>query len=304
MIVGRKTTGQNDMLRLRVPAKLNLALDVLSLREDGYHEIETVMQAVSIYDELVLRRRSERGVTLSSTLPFLPLDARNLAYRAAVAFFEEIGLSDYGIEISMKKHIPVGAGMGGGSANAAGVLLGLNRLYGAGLSMQRLSEIGLTLGADVPFCLLMGGAALACGIGERLTPLPSMPHCTLVVAKPRASISTPVLYRKYDECGTKTHPDCMALAREMGGSLRRVAGRCGNALEQAASLSVPMIAKMAQELRQKGALCAVMTGSGSAVFGVFSHNGTARAATAWMRREHPGCFVSLASPVERPAGEG
>lgn len=147
----------------------------------------------------------------------------NLAYRAAVAFFEEIGLSDYGIEISMKKHIPVGAGMGGGSANAAGVLLGLNRLYGAGLSMQRLSEIGLTLGADVPFCLLMGGAALACGIGERLTPLPSMPHCTLVVAKPRASISTPVLYRKYDECGTKTHPDCMALAREMGGSLRRVA---------------------------------------------------------------------------------
>lgn len=292
------------MLRLRVPAKLNLALDVLSLRPDGYHEIQTVMQAVSIYDELVLRRRSERGVTLSSTLPFLPLDTRNLAYRAAVAFFEEIGLSDYGIEISMKKHIPVGAGMGGGSANAAGVLLGLNRLYGAGLSMQRLSEIGLTLGADVPFCLLMGGAALACGIGERLTPLPSMPHCTLVVAKPRASISTPVLYRKYDECGTKTHPDCMALAREMGGSLRRVAGRCGNALEQAASLSVPMIAKMAQELRQKGALCAVMTGSGSAVFGVFSHNGTARAATEWMRREHPGCFVSLASPVERPAGEG
>ena len=172
------------MLRLRVPAKLNLALDVLSLRPDGYHEIQTVMQAVSIYDELVLRRRSERGVTLSSTLPFLPLDARNLAYRAAVAFFEEIGLSDYGIEISMKKHIPVGAGMGGGSANAAGVLLGLNRLYGAGLSMQRLSEIGLTLGADVPFCLLMGGAALACGIGERLTPLPSMPHCTLVVGMP------------------------------------------------------------------------------------------------------------------------
>ena len=298
--MGRKDREQGDGLRLRMPAKLNLALDVLGLREDGYHEIETVMQAISIYDELTIRRRAERGITLSSSLPFLPLDARNLAYRAAVAFFEEIEVEDYGIEIAMKKRIPVGAGMGGGSANAAGVLLGLNRLYGAKLSMEQLSRIGLRLGADVPFCLLAGGAALACGSGEKLTPLPSMPHCTLVVAKPKASISTPVLYQKYDSCGTRRHPDCAALSREMGGDLRRVAALCGNALEQAAAQSVPMIATMAEQLTKLGAIKAVMTGSGSAVFGIFVHNGAARAATLWLRKEHPGCFVSLSSPIERP----
>ena len=284
-------------LQLRVPAKINLALDILGRREDGYHEIETVMQTVSIFDELTLRRREERGITLSTSLPFLPLDGRNLAYRAASAFFEAVGIADYGVEIQVKKRIPVGAGMGGGSVDAAGVLLGLNRLYRTNLSFEQLCEIGRTLGSDVPFCLLSGGAALCSGVGDQMRQIAGMPPCTLVIAKPKTGLSTALVYQKYDEMPERQASYCGKLLRAMEGDLVPAAEACGNALEEVAEQMVPMIRVLCDELVQNGAIKAVMTGSGSAVFGIFAHNSVAKRATLSLRKEHPGFFVSLASPI-------
>ncbi|MBQ6059772.1 MAG: 4-(cytidine 5'-diphospho)-2-C-methyl-D-erythritol kinase [Clostridia bacterium] len=291
-----------EALQLRVPAKINLALDILGRREDGYHEVETVMQAVSIFDELTLRKREERGITLSTSLPFLPLDGRNLAYRAANAFFETVGMADYGVEITVKKRIPVGAGMGGGSADAAGVLLGLNRLYQTGFTFDALCEIGRTLGSDVPFCLLSGGAAFCSGVGDQMREIPSMPPCTLVIAKPKASLSTALVYQRYDEGERERASYCKALLRAMGGDLARVAAACGNALEEVAVGMVPIIQTLCDKLVQRGAISAAMTGSGSAVFGVFAHNSMAKQAALALRKEHPGFFVSLASPVAKRVG--
>lgn len=283
-------------IKIRTPAKINLALHIKGLRTDGYHELESVMQSVSIYDELLLRPREEPGITLSSALPFLPLDERNLATRAAKLFFEHTGIGSYGVEINIRKRIPIGAGLGGGSANAAGTLVALNRLYQTGLSEQELMELGGRLGSDIPFCIHQG-TCLATGVGDRLTRVTDMPRCTMVVAKPRRSISTAPLYQKYDSIGADSHPDVQALIRELDGPLRRIAARCGNSLQQAAVSEVPQIGEMIAYLRQQGALCAVMTGSGSAVFGIFPHNNAAiRCATA-MRAAFPGCFVSLATPA-------
>ena len=167
-----------ESLQLRVPAKINLALDILGRREDGYHEVETVMQAVSIFDELTLRKREERGITLSTSLPFLPLDGRHLAYRAANAFFETGGMADYGVEITVKKRIPVGAGMGGGSADAAGVLLGLNRLYQTGLTLMRSVRSGGRSAPTCPFVFCLAARHFAaeweirCGRFQACRPAP------------------------------------------------------------------------------------------------------------------------------------
>ncbi|MBQ2698004.1 MAG: 4-(cytidine 5'-diphospho)-2-C-methyl-D-erythritol kinase, partial [Clostridia bacterium] len=252
-----------DTMQLRVPAKLNLTLDVLSRREDGYHEIASVMQSVSIFDQLTLRLRPEPGVTLSSSLPFLPIDQRNLASRAALVFLQHTG-QKVGVEISIKKRIPVGAGMGGGSADAAAVLFGLDRLLHTRLSEKELATLALTLGADVPFFLL-GGTALAEGIGERLTPLPLAPRCTLVVAKPRYGISTPVLYQRFDQRGIHYPPATPALVQALRRPMTaaQLAGLCSNAMQEAAVEELPAIGQMLQELTEAGALSATMTGSGS-----------------------------------------
>ena len=282
-------------IKIRTPAKLNLALHIKDRREDGYHELESVMQSITIFDELTLRPREEPGITLSSALPFLPLDRRNLAYRAAALFFEQVGIRRYGVEINIRKRIPVGAGLGGGSANAAGTLVALNRMYETDLSEQQLMELGRRLGSDVPFCIHQG-TCLASGTGDELARVTDMPRCTLVVAKPRRSISTAPLYQKYDELGSSVHPDVQALIRELDGPLRRIAARCGNSLQEAAVSEVPQIGEMIAYLQQQGALCAVMTGSGSAVFGIFPNNNAAIRCAAAMRTAYSGCFVSLATP--------
>ena len=177
------------MKRLTVPApaKLNLSLDIVGVREDGYHLLRMIMQTIDLCDQIVLERADE--ISLTCNLPELPCDERNLAVRAAHAFFERTGLPG-GVRMTLDKNIPHGAGMGGGSADAAAVLKGLNELCGTDLSQQELCEIGLRLGADVPFCIV-GGTQLAEGVGERLTPLPPLPDCFLLVAKPEQGVSTP-----------------------------------------------------------------------------------------------------------------
>lgn len=262
------------------PAKLNLSLDVVGTREDGYHLLEMIMQTIDLYDTLELQAAG--AITLACDLPGLPCDERNLAVQAAKAFFEETGLSS-GVEIRLKKRIPHGAGMGGGSADAAAVLKGLNQLFGAGLSLQQLCKIGLRLGADVPFCLT-GGTVLACGVGEILTPLPPLPACTLLVAKPDEGISTPAAYRAYDACTDVVHPDTTKLVELLKTqNLAEFSARMGNVLEEA--VTMPEIGRIRETMLASGALGSRMTGSGSAVFGVFDSEDKARCCEEILRKE-------------------
>lgn len=284
-----------EFIKVRTPAKLNLALEVLGLREDGYHEVATVMQTISIYDDIKITRRAGDGITLTSSLPFLPLDGRNLAARAAGAFFEAAGFS-CGIEIEISKRIPVGAGMAGGSANAAGVLTGLNELFGVGFSTDEMTEIGRPLGADVAFCL-QRGTYLATGVGDVLTKVADMPTCTMVVAKPRHSISTPELYRSFDSFPPPSHPDIKGLIAALPLGIEQAAPLMANMLEPVAAAQISQIAEMIEDLKKAGAVTALMTGSGSAVFGIFLRSRQAMICTEAMRKKHSRCFVSPAHPV-------
>ena len=255
------------MKRLTVPApaKLNLSLDIVGVREDGYHLLRMIMQTIDLCDQIVLERADE--ISLTCNLPELPCDERNLAVRAAHAFFERTGLPG-GVRMTLDKNIPHGAGMGGGSADAAAVLKGLNELCGTDLSQQELCEIGLRLGADVPFCIV-GGTQLAEGVGERLTPLPPLPDCFLLVAKPEQGVSTPEAYCAYDRLTGVLHPDTAELTGLLSrGDLSGFCARMENVLEPAVSL--PEIQQIRAEMLAAGALGSRMTGSGSAVFGVFT----------------------------------
>lgn len=255
------------MKRLTVPApaKLNLSLDIVGVREDGYHLLHMIMQTIDLCDQIVLERADE--ISLTCNLPELPCDERNLAVRAAHAFFERTGLPG-GVRMTLDKNIPHGAGMGGGSADAAAVLKGLNELCGTDLSQQELCEIGLRLGADVPFCIV-GGTQLAEGVGERLTPLPPLPDCFLLVAKPEQGVSTPEAYRAYDRLTDVLHPDTAELTGLLSrGDLSGFCARMENVLEPAVPL--PEIQQIRAEMLAAGALGSRMTGSGSAVFGVFT----------------------------------
>ncbi len=287
-----------NKVKVKTPAKLNLALDITGVRADGYHEIATVMQTVSIYDEITITKSPKEGITLSTSLHFLPIDGKNLAAKAAKAFFEYAGFSE-NIEIDIKKKIPVGAGMAGGSANAAGVLLGLNELFETAYTMEQLDEMAKDLGADVAFCLRRG-TYLATGIGNTLVKTTNMPPCTFVIAKPRRSISTPMLYEKYDEnplAEGAAHPDIRGLIASLSVDIKHAAPHMANVLEGAAIEIVPQIAEMKDDMLKHGALTAIMTGSGSAVFGVFAKNKQATDCSAIMREKYQGCFVTPANPV-------
>ena len=284
-----------DFIKVRTPAKINLALDVLGLRDDGYHEIATVMQTISIFDDIAITKRKEPGITLSSTLPFLPIDGRNLAAKAVTVFFEAAQITS-GIEIMLTKRIPVGAGMAGGSANAAGVLLGLNSMFNTGYKIDELTEIGRPLGSDVAFCLRRG-TFLATGKGDELTRVTDMPACTVVVAKPRRSISTPALYSSFDAHTPTRHPEIRALIASFSNGVRQMASNMYNILEPVATVEVPQIADMINDLKEGGAAAAIMTGSGSAVFGVFTKSSQAAQCTLAMRQKHEKCFILQANPI-------
>ena len=194
-----------DKMELKALGKINLGLDVLGKRPNGYHDVRMVMQTIYLYDQIIMEKKKESGIEISTNLFYLPVNENNLAYRAARLLMDEFDIHT-GVKISLTKHIPVAAGMAGGSSNAAAVLYGMNRMYGLGLSMEELMERGVTLGADVPYCI-MRGTVLAEGIGEILTPLPAMPKCQIVVAKPPVSVSTKMVYEKLDSHRIEDHPD-------------------------------------------------------------------------------------------------
>lgn len=278
-----------DSIREKAYAKLNISLDVTERRADGFHDMCMVMQTVSICDELELRPTDTGRVQVKSNFSFIPGDERNLAAKAALGFFEAVGKQGQGLLITLQKSIPVGAGMAGGSADAAAVLRALNRLYGAPLTADALETLAARVGSDVPFCV-RGGTALATGRGEKLETLPSLPACKFVVCKPDFSISTPELFRKLDQTGLRCHPDTAGiLAALRDGELEPVARRMYNVFEEVDDRRLRTVREIKSVLLDCGALGAIMTGTGSAVFGVFRPDASCSAAVAALRAEHGFC---------------
>jgi len=263
-------------MEIKAYAKLNLTLDVLGRRGDGYHDLRMLMQTIDLTDELTLEPSGDGLLRVENSLSFLPTGEKNLAAAAALRFWEALGVERRGLRISIRKRIPVCAGMGGGSSDAAAVLCALNRAAGEPFSIGELARIGEAVGSDVPYCVL-GGTALAEGRGERLTPLPPLPRCWAVVCKPEFSISTPDLFARIDGERPKCRPDTDgALAALEAGDLGGVARRMYNVFEDALpGRHRSKIAGLKAALIDQGALGAVMTGTGSAVFGLFADRAVA-----------------------------
>ena len=281
----------------RAYAKLNLSLDVTGRREDGYHDMLMLMQTVSLCDTLRIRFRDDGKVCASSNLRFIPGDERNLAVRAALRYLETVGECGQGLQIDIQKEVPVGAGMAGGSADAAAVLRGLNRLYGNRLTRRELEELAQKVGSDVPFCVA-GGTALAEGRGELLRDLRPMPDCWFALCKPSFSISTPELFQKLDSAPLRIHPDTPGLlAAVESGDLRSLCRRMYNVFEDVDDRRLRTVAEIKGRLLDHRALGAIMTGTGSAVFGVFEREEDAEAACASLRGEYK--FCCTAKPVEK-----
>ena len=270
-------------LELKALAKINLGLDVTGRRENGYHDVRMIMQSVYLYDNVRLEKTDADGeIRLKSNLGYLPSDENNIAYKAAKILTEEFDIRE-GVQITLDKHIPVAAGMAGGSSDAAAVLFGMNRMFGLRLSQQDLMDRGVKLGADVPYCI-MRGTVLAEGIGEILTPLPAMPKCTVLIAKPPVSVSTKTVYEALDSQEVTRHPDIDGIIRGLeAGSREQVAQCMGNVLEDVTIPLYPVIDQIKQEMLAAGAAGAMMSGSGPTVFGLFENRAQARAAQQKIR---------------------
>ncbi|MCM1087950.1 MAG: 4-(cytidine 5'-diphospho)-2-C-methyl-D-erythritol kinase [Muribaculaceae bacterium] len=263
-------------------AKINLGLDVLQRREDGYHEVKMIMQTVDIYDTLVFEKKAEPGVVLKIDKEGLSAGADNLICRAANLLLQEAGVGQ-GVEISLEKRIPIAAGMAGGSADAAATLLGLNELFSLGYTLEQLQALGVTLGADIPYCLL-GGTALAQGVGEILTPLSEPPQCILTIAKPDIDVSTKFVYENLHADTLPWHPDIDGMIQAIReGNLDGIAERLGNVLETVTVREYPIIDKIKDLMLEKGAKNALMSGSGPSVFGLFTEEKAAAEAAGRIR---------------------
>lgn len=272
----------NKQVTLQCAAKINLSLDITGKRADNYHLLDSIFQTVSVYDRLGISLTDSEGISITCDAPGIPCDERNLAYKAAEAFLKESGIRT-GIRIELEKHIPSGAGMGGGSADAAGVLYALNLLTGKNYSNQELREIGVKLGADVPF-LLLGGTARAQGIGEELTVLRALPEIPLVILKGTEGISTPEAYRAIDRLKDVIHPDTDSMLKAVEKQdIALLSRSCANLFE--AVTDCQDVCRAEKSLMEHGAECAVMTGSGSAVFGIFRNQEEAHACAEALKEE-------------------
>lgn len=273
----------NDTVTLKALAKINLGLDVLGRRENGYHDVRMVMQTIYLYDNVTMEKTEEAGIQLECNLFYLPVDETNIAYKAAKLLMDEFDIKE-GVRIVLDKHIPVAAGLAGGSANAAAVLVGMNRLFSLGLSQQQLMERGVSLGADVPYCV-MRGTVLAEGIGEVLTPLPPLPKCYVLIAKPGISVSTKTVYDKLDSQDIPSHPDIDGIIEGLDKQdIYKVASSMGNVLETVTIGDYPIIEEIKDVMKEEGALNAMMSGSGPTVFGIFDDKSKARQAQERMRQ--------------------
>ena len=271
-------------IKLKARAKINLGLDVVRKREDGYHEVRMIMQMINLYDRITLRRSTEPGIRVTTNLPYLPVNEDNLVYRAAKLLMEEFKVTE-GAEIELQKYIPVAAGMAGGSSDAAAVMVGVNRIFHLGLTKKQLMERGVKIGADVPFCI-MRGTALAEGIGEVLTPLPAMPHCSLVIAKPKIHVSTKFVYGNLKANELKEHPDIDGQVQALReGSLEQLVAKMGNVLETVTVPAYPVIDEIKRTMLKNDAMGAMMSGSGPTVFGIFEREERAQEVCRLLKKE-------------------
>lgn len=273
-----------DSIRLKARAKINLGLDVLGKREDGYHEVRMVMQTIGIYDRLILTKIPEEEIRITSNLAFLPVNENNLIYKAIKLLKDEYHFPG-GISVDLNKFIPVAAGMAGGSTDAASTMFGVNRLFGLNLSMGKMMELGVRLGADVPYCV-MRGTALAEGIGEKLIRITPVPHMWILIAKPQINVSTRLVYEQLDMGGIQKHPDIDGIIRAIEAQdVVRIAQSMGNVLENVTVPLYPVIETIKQDMLSHGAINAMMSGSGPTVFGIFPDEQTTLACQAFLKKK-------------------
>lgn len=283
----------ND-ISVKALAKINLGLDVVRRREDGYHEVRMVMQTIHLFDRLEISRNDSGRITMETNLSFLPTNENNLVYKAAKLLQDEFAIKD-GVHVWLHKYIPVAAGMAGGSTDAAAVLYGMNRIFELGLTKEQLMERGVKIGADVPYCI-MRGTALAEGIGEKLTKLPPMVKCPVLIAKPQISVSTKFVYENLKLNDNTIHPDIDRLVADISeGDLIRIAADMGNVLETVTIPEYPVIAEIKENMMQNGAVNAMMSGSGPTVFGLFADESTAVKAYEAMKESNLAKQVYLTS---------
>ena len=282
--------------RIKAPAKINLSLDITGKRDDGYHLMKTVMQSVSLFDEIEAVATDSEDIELSTNLGFLPRRDKNIVYKAARLFYEKTGIKTPGLKISLKKNIPVCAGLGGGSSDAAGILEGLSLMHRADISRDTLTEWGRTLGADVPFCL-QKGTAFADGIGDNLKRCAGLPDCDILIVRPPIPVSTSWVFSNLDIRKIKIHPGTDGLVRAIeSGDIDAMARRMYNVLENVTARRYQVICSIKDQMITQGAIGAVMSGSGPSVVGIFE-KGRAEAACG----EFSGDFedVFLCSPIDQ-----
>ncbi|MCI9675075.1 MAG: 4-(cytidine 5'-diphospho)-2-C-methyl-D-erythritol kinase [Lachnospiraceae bacterium] len=262
--------------QMKAHAKINLGLDVVGKLPNGYHEVRMVMQTVGIYDELTFSR-TECGIMVTTDSEELPIEEDNLIYKAANLMKDKYDIRE-GIHIHLQKNIPIAAGMAGGSADAAAAMKGISRMFGLDTSLLELMELGASIGADVPYCVI-GGTALAEGIGEKLTPLEPAPECFVLVAKPDINVSTRYVYERLNVAAIEKHPDIDGMVAAIGkGSLQGILDRMENVLESVTVQEYPVVDALKQRMKELGAVNSLMSGSGPTVFGIFLEKRLAEAA--------------------------
>ena len=269
-------------MRLRALAKINLGLDILRKREDGYHEVRMIMQTIQMYDVLKMKKVKKPGISLSVNYPYIPSDERNLVYKAAKLLMDEFQVKE-GVDICLEKFIPVAAGMAGGSSDAAAAMVGINRLFKLGLSERELMDRAVNIGADVPYCI-MRGTALAEGIGEKLTRIAQIPDWFVLIGKPGISVSTKMAYESLQLDKISSHPDIDGMIRDIeNGDLLTMTEKMGNVFEPGIIEKYPVIGEIKDLMEDNGALKAMMSGSGPTVFGIFDDREKMEAAAAVLR---------------------
>ena len=272
-------------ISVKALAKINLGLDVIRRREDGYHEVCMVMQTIHLFDRLEIEKNTSGQITMETNLAFLPTNENNLVYKAAKLLCDEFGIKD-GIHVNLQKRIPVAAGMAGGSTDAAAVLYGMNKIFDLGLTTEQLKERGVKIGADVPYCI-MRGTALAEGIGEKLTALPPMVKCPVLIAKPAINVSTKFVYENLKLNDTTVHPDMQKLIADIKEKdLYKIAADMGNVLETVTERENPIITQLKNLMKEQGATGALMSGSGPTVFGIFTEEEKARSCFQKIQEEN------------------
>lgn len=273
-----------DSIRLKARAKINLGLDVIGLLDNGYHEVRMVMQTVGMYDRIIIEKSKVPGIEITANIPYIPLNESNLMYKAADMLIKEFDIKE-GVKMDLNKFIPVAAGMAGGSTDAASVLFGMNKIFDLGLSTKALMERGVSIGADVPYCV-MRGTALAEGIGEKLSKLSPMPDCSILIAKPPINVSTKLVYTELDSAECKEHPDIDGIIDGLNrGDLGDIAQKMGNVLEGVTIPMHPVIDSIKKDMIEHGAINAMMSGSGPTVFGIFEDAKDARKCLEFIREK-------------------